>query len=212
MYEEVRVLTHSSIRIEAGGEVMYFDPFNIKDAAHDADIIFITHEHYDHFSPEDIAKISNSFTLLVCPESMKERLKETDIDEEFTELVAPGDELEVNKIKVEAIAAYNIGKQFHPKENAWAGYLITAGDTIYYIAGDTDVNADVSEVHCDVALLPCGGKYTMDAAEAATLAEKIAPKLAIPTHYGSVAGDASCGIVFAEKLNGKIEASVRMEY
>lgn len=212
MYEEVRVLTHSSIRIEAGGEVMYFDPFNIKDAAHDADIIFVTHEHFDHFSPEDIAKISNSFTLLVCPESMKERLKETDIDEEFIELVVPGDELEVNKVRIEAVAAYNVGKQFHPKENAWVGYIVTAGDTVYYVAGDTDVNADVSGVHCDVALLPCGGKYTMDVNEAAALAEKIAPKLAIPTHYGSVAGDPGCGAAFAEILKGKIETSVRMEY
>lgn len=212
MYEEVRVLTHSSIRIEAGGEVMYFDPFNIKDAAHDADIIFVTHEHFDHFSPEDIAKVRNDFTLLVCPESMRKKLKETDIDEEFIELVAPGDELEVNKVRVEAIAAYNVGKQFHPKENAWVGYLITAGDTVYYVAGDTDVNADVRQVRCDVALLPCGGKYTMDAKEAAALAEEISPRLAIPTHYGSVAGDPSCGETFAEKLKGKIETSVRKEY
>ena len=212
MYEEVRVLTHSSIRIEAGGEVMYFDPFNIKDAAHDADIIFVTHEHFDHFSPEDIAKVRNNFTLLVCPESMREKLKEIDIDEEFIELVAPGDELEVNKVKVEAIAAYNVGKQFHPKENAWVGYIVTAGDTVYYVAGDTDVNADARQVRCDVALLPCGGKYTMDAKEAAALAEEISPKLAIPTHYGSVAGDTTCGEAFAEKLKGKIETSVRKEY
>ena len=143
---------------------------------------------------------------------MREKLKEIDIDEEFIELVAPGDELEVNKVKVEAIAAYNVGKQFHPKENAWVGYIVTAGDTVYYVAGDTDVNADARQVRCDVALLPCGGKYTMDAKEAAALAEEISPKLAIPTHYGSVAGDTTCGEAFAEKLKGKIETSVRKEY
>ena len=212
MYDEVRVLTHSSIRIEAVGEVMYFDPFNIKEAVHDADIIFVTHEHFDHFSPEDIAKVRNDFTLLVCPETMAEKLKETDFDDEFIELVAPEDELEVNKVKIEVTAAYNVGKQFHPKENVWVGYLITAGDTVYYIAGDTDVNDDVKKVRCDVALLPCGGKFTMNAEEAASLAEEIAPKLAIPIHYGSVAGDPSCGASFAAKLEGKVETSVRMEY
>ena len=202
MFKEVRVLTHSSIRIDAG-EVMYFDPFNIRDAAHDADIIFITHEHYDHFSPEDIERVRNGLTLLICPKSMKDKLSETDFDDELIEYVEPGDELEINNVKIEAVPAYNVGKNFHPRENRWVGYLVTNGDTTYYVAGDTDANEDVRRIRCDVALLPCGGTYTMDADEAAGLASEITPKLAIPTHYGSVAGEASCGTAFADKLNGR---------
>lgn len=214
MYDNIRVLTHSSIRIE-GKEILYFDPFRIEEESHDADIIFVTHDHFDHFSPEDIAKLKNSMTLLICPESMKNRLAESGIDWEHTELVEPGDELEVDGIMITAVPAYNVGKQFHPKENAWVGYLVTMDGITYYVAGDTDINADVNAVSCDAALLPCGGTYTMNAAEAAELACTIAPKLAIPTHYGSVAGDKSCGESFAKAVRAKnsdIEVSVRMEY
>ncbi len=214
MFDEIRVLTHSSIRI-AGKEILYFDPYNVNEAAHDADIIFVTHEHFDHFSPEDIAKLKNDMTILICPASMKDRLEESGIDWEHTELVEPGDELEVDDIKICAIASYNVGKQFHPKENAWVGYLVTMNDTTYYVAGDTDINDDIKKIKCDAAMLPCGGTYTMTDKEAAELALIIEPKLAIPTHYGSVAGDADCGKRFADAVkagNPNIEVSVRMEY
>ena len=210
MYDEVRVLTHSSIRIDAG-EVMYFDPFEIKEAAHDADIIFVTHEHFDHFSPEDIAKIKADNTILVCPETIADKLSETDFDEDHIELVAPGDELSIDDIEIKVIPSYNVGKQFHPEANCWVGYLVTVHGTSYYVAGDTDINEDVKKVHCDVALLPCGGKYTMNPAEAAELACIISPKLAIPTHYGSVAGNQSCGSEFKAALSGKVACDVRME-
>ena len=210
MYNEVRVFTHSSIRIDAG-EIMYFDPFNIREASHDADIIFVTHEHFDHFSPEDIAKIKGDNTILVCPETMADKLSETDFDEEHIELVKPKDELSINDANIKVIPAYNVGKQFHPKTNLWVGYLVEVHGTSYYIAGDTDINEDVVNVHCDVALLPCGGTYTMDSSEAAKLAGIIAPKLVIPTHYGSVAGEPECGNKLAALLEGKIDCDVRME-
>lgn len=209
MYEEVQVLTHSSIRI-AENQIVYFDPFHVEGEPHDADIICVTHDHFDHYSPEDLAKVKNAATILVCPKTMEDSLSNSGIPEEFTELVAPGDELEINGVRIQAVPAYNVGKQFHPKANQWVGYLVTMNDVTYYIAGDTDINEDVKKVRCDAALLPVGGTYTMTAEEAAELAEMIHPKAAIPTHYGSVAGKAEDGQIFADLLKDKINVILKM--
>lgn len=209
MYEGVQVLTHSSIRI-AENQIVYFDPFHVDGEPHDADIICVTHDHFDHYSPEDLAKVKNAATILVCPKTMEDSLSNSGISEEFTELVAPGDELEINGVRIQAVPAYNVGKQFHPKANQWVGYLVTMNDVTYYIAGDTDINEDVKKVRCDAALLPVGGTYTMTAEEAAELAEMIHPKAAIPTHYGSVAGKAEDGQIFADLLKDKINVILKM--
>ncbi len=209
MYEEVQVLTHSSIRI-AENQIVYFDPFHVDGEPHDADIICVTHDHFDHYSPEDLAKVKNAATILVCPKTMEDSLSNSGISEEFTELVAPGDELEINGVRIQAVPAYNVGKQFHPQANQWVGYLVTMNDVTYYIAGDTDINEDVKKVRCDAALLPVGGTYTMTAEEAAELAEMIHPKAAIPTHYGSVAGKAEDGQIFADLLKDKINVILKM--
>lgn len=211
MYDEIRVLTHSSIKI-SGTSTIYVDPFKIKDALTDADIILITHEHYDHFSPEDIKKVQNGSTVFVAPQSMIGKLEDAGIESEFIEYVEPGDELEISGITIKAVPAYNVLKNFHPKKNCWVGYLVTMNGISCYVAGDTDINEDVEKVRCDVALLPCGGTYTMDVREAALLAEIIKPKLAIPTHYGNVAGDPEDGDRFVELLKGKVKAEIRMEY
>lgn len=209
MYDEVQVLAHSSIRI-AGNQVIYFDPFNVEGEPHDADIICVTHDHFDHYSPEDLAKVKNASTMLVCPKTIKESLTNSGISEEFTELVAPGDELEINGVRIQAVPSYNVGKQFHPKENQWVGYLVTMNDVTYYVAGDTDINEDVKKVQCDAALLPVGGTYTMTAEEAAELAKILQPEAAIPTHYGTVAGKAEDGQVFADLLKDKVPVIVKM--
>lgn len=209
MYEEVQVLTHSSIRI-AENQIVYFDPFHVDGEPHDADIICVTHDHFDHYSPEDLAKVKNAATILVCPKTMEHSLSNSGISEEFTELVAPGDELEINGVRIQAVPAYNVGKQFHPQANQWVGYLVTMNEVTYYIAGDTDINEDVKKVRCDAALLPVGGTYTMTAEEAAELAEMIHPKAAIPTHYGSVAGKAEDGQIFADLLKDKINVILKM--
>lgn len=216
MFDEAKVLTHSSIRI-GGRKILYFDPFNIRDESHDADMILITHDHYDHYSPEDIEKIRNDETILVCPESIKQKISSSSpgIVKERIKYMKPWDEMDIEGINVRAIPAYNVGKNFHKKSYKWLGYVVKMDETSYYIAGDTDINEDVLKVanlHPDVALIPCGGTFTMDVKEASNLALTLSPKLAIPTHYGSIAGDKKDGEDFVASLKGKVAAEVRMRY
>ncbi|MCM1084612.1 MAG: MBL fold metallo-hydrolase [Clostridium sp.] len=187
MYDEVTVLVHSSIRI-TGDKTIYFDPYNIEENSKDADFIFITHDHYDHFSPKDIEKIKKEATMLVMPASMEKQAAKTGISDEHTMLMLPGEAREINGISVEAVAAYNTLKPFHTKGKQFLGYVVTMNQTRYYIAGDTDINDENKQVKCDVAVVPVGGMYTMDAKEAAKLVNIIKPQMAIPSHYGSVVG------------------------
>lgn len=209
MYEEVKVLVHSSIRI-TGDATVYFDPFKVEKETNDADIILVTHEHFDHYSPADVAKVKNDSTVLVCPKSMEGLLADSGIDPEFIELVEAGDEIEINDVTINVIPAYNVGKKFHPQENQWVGYLVTMNSKTYYVAGDTDINEDVKKVRCNVALLPCGGTYTMSAEEAAELAKIIKPDVAIPTHYGDVAGAPGDGKKFVAAVAGEVETLIQL--
>lgn len=216
MYEEVEVLSHSSIKI-SGSLVLYFDPFNIADETHDADIILITHEHYDHYSPEDIGKIIKGGTILVCPESIKEKIKESPcgVAAQNIRYLSPDEDIELDSVKIHAVRAYNVDKNFHKKSYDWLGYVVSMDGTIYYVAGDTDINEDILSVrscHPDVALIPCGGTFTMDVREAASLAEKLSPKIAIPTHYGSIVGDKKDGDEFVRLLKGKVPAETRIKF
>lgn len=206
MLENVEVF-HSSIRIK-GSRIIYFDPFKISSERHDADIVFITHEHYDHFSPEDIDKVYNEKTILVVPESMAEN--EILAKYKVKLIVSPGVKNSLDDVSIKAIPAYNIGKPFHPKENGWVGYVVTMDETKYYVAGDTDITEEAKNVECDVAFLPCGGHYTMDYEEAATLANDIMPKVAVPTHYGSIVGDKENGKKFIELLDNSIEGIIKI--
>lgn len=196
----ITVNTQSSIRIE-GSKILYFDPFQIQDAAHDADLIFITHEHYDHFEPESIAKIKKEDTLLVAPESMKKKaLSESGIAPENCLFFQPGETHEAGSVVIETIPAYNKLKPFHIKGKKWQGYVVKMDDIRYYVAGDTDVNEDIRKVCCDVALIPIGGHYTMDWKQAAEYIAEIKPKAVIPTHYGSIVGNKTDGQDFQKML------------
>ena len=196
---------HSSIRI-AGSKIIYFDPYKVEEDFHDADLVFITHEHYDHYSKEDLDKVINGATIIVAPLSMQNK-----IDYENIYFVEPNKEYNLKEISFSTIRAYNIGKRFHPKENDWLGYIVTIDDTKYFVAGDTDITEDNKAVKCDVALLPCGGTYTMDYKEAAELANIIGPKVAIPTHYGSVAGSKEEGAKFIELLDDSIQGIIKIK-
>ena len=185
--EKIEVLCHSSIRIE-GKYIIYVDPFKIEKNYNDADIIFITHEHYDHYSQEDIDKVKKEDTIIVAPEGMLSQLLNKGIKKEKIITVRPNEEYTVKDIKFETVPAYNINKSFHPKENEWVGYIINLQGVTYYIAGDTDVIDENQKIKCDVAFVPVSGTYTMNYKEAADLVNQIEPKIAIPTHYGSVVG------------------------
>lgn len=205
MYEEVKVLTHSSIRI-AGDRVLYFDPYEVTDEYHDADMVFITHDHYDHYSPEDIKKVAKADTCIVMPQSMRGQEDKSGIHN--VKFIAPGESSETDGIAVSAVAAYNRMKPFHMKSRNFVGYVVTMSGIAYYVAGDTDMTDENSRVKCDVALVPVGGKFTMDYKEAAKLVNGIGPKLAIPTHYGKVTGSPEDGEKFARLVNDGIEVRI----
>ena len=207
MKDNVEVLCHSAIKI-TDENIIYFDPFHINKDYKDADIIFITHNHYDHFSKDDIEKVRKENTKIVIPKSMYEEALEIDFKEENIVVVEPNCEYMVDGMKFETIPAYNIDKQFHPKENNWVGYIIYINDTSYYIAGDTDITEDNLKVVCDVALVPVGGTYTMDYKEAANLINIIHPKIAIPTHYGTIVGSEEDAIKFSQLINKEIVCKI----
>ena len=208
----VTVNIQNSIRI-SGEKILYFDPINIVAKKHDADIIFITHEHYDHFEPNSIAKITNENTILVAPASMEKQVREASgIDN--IELWEPGSTHELAGLTIETIPAYNLfPKPFHTKNKKWLGYLVKMDGITYYVAGDTDVNEDVKKVRCDVALIPIGGKFTMDKKQAADLITSMKPKAVIPTHYGEIVGHPTDGNDFkdyVEIVDGSIQVELKL--
>ncbi len=208
--DNITVNTQSSIRI-AGSKVLYFDPFQVQTAAHDADVIFITHDHYDHFEPDSIKRISGEGTLLVAPESMKSKvLSESGMDAQKCLFLNPGESGEVCGLNVETIPAYNKLKPFHTKGKKWQGYVVTMDGIRYYVSGDTDVNEDIEKVQCDVALIPIGGFYTMDGKQAAEYIGKLKPKAVIPTHYGSIVGKKTDGQDFQRDLT-KVDGGIQVE-
>ena len=178
----IYVNTRSSIRI-MGSKTIYFDPLEIQGNPQDADIIFVTHVHYDHFSPEDIKKVMKDDTKMIVPISMLETIGEKGLPTDKLYGVQPGQTGECEGVKYQAIPAYNIGKAFHPKENNWVGYLVELDGTTYYAMGDTDVTPEAEAVDVDVIFVPVGGKYTMDADEAAEFINQKPRGLVVPIHY-----------------------------
>ena len=217
--DSVRVFTQSAIRIEGpGGTVAYLDPFRLTDAeaAHDADYLLITHAHYDHLSPEDAARVMGEKTVLVAPSSMADDVAGLSARAAATHLARAGEKLELPGLVVEAVAAYNVEPErlgMHPRDNGWLGYVLTLdGDpTRYFCAGDTDQNPDNEGVRCDVALVPIGGTYTMDARQAAAFVNALRPRVAVPIHYGSIVGTYADADAFAAAVDGAVEVVRKLE-
>ena len=207
MLEGIKVLCHSSIKFDKG-QVIYFDPYKINENYNDADVIFVTHSHYDHFSEEDILKVKKETTKIVVPEDLYDRSTDLGFDEGNILVVKPNEEYIVNNIKFKTIPSYNINKNFHPKDNNWVGYIITIDNVSYYIAGDTDITEENKKVKCDVAFVPIGGTYTMTAEEAANLVNEIKPKIAVPIHYGLIVGTKEDEEVFKSLVNENINVEV----
>lgn len=210
MLENIEVLCHSSIRINKE-KVIYIDPFKIDKNYNDADIIFITHDHYDHYSEEDIDKVKKEDTIIVAPEELLTKLLRKGFRQDYIITVDSDEEDMVEGIKFETIPAYNTNKQFHPKENGWVGYIVEIRGIRYYIAGDTDITEENKKVKCDVAFVPAGGTYTMDFKEAAELINEIKPKIAVPIHYGSIVGTKQDAEYFIKLLHPSIEGVILMK-
>jgi len=173
-------LGHAAVRI-GGKQVIYIDPYELKDGPV-ADIILVTHDHFDHLSAVDIAKIQGAQTIIVIPEGYQGKVKG------HVQPVRPGEKITVSGVEVQAVPAYNIGKTFHPREKGYVGYVLKAEGITYYHAGDTDHIPEMKTIRTDVAFLPVGGTYTMTATEAARATQDIQPKVAVPIHWGSIVG------------------------
>ncbi len=207
---DIRVFTQSSIRIACAEGVIYLDPFRMDAEPHDADLVLITHNHYDHFSPEDIERVRRADTVFVVPAKLGAQAREVLGEAVEIHTVVPGEHYKVAGVDFDTVASYNIGKAFHPKSAGWVGYVLTADGQRIYVAGDTDDTPEAEAVSCDVALVPIGGTYTTDAREAAGLINAIAPKLAIPTHYGSIVGRMGDADDFAAAVKPGIKVEVQI--
>jgi L-ascorbate metabolism protein UlaG (beta-lactamase superfamily) len=194
-------LGHDGFLIRGNGKVIVIDPYEV-DECEPADIILITHEHYDHCSREDVKKIQKDSTVIVTEGHSAKNLSGD------VRVVRPGDKLTVSGIPVEAVPAYNTNKAFHPKDNGWLGFIVTVDGVRIYHAGDTDLIPEMATFQTDIALLPVSGTYVMTAEEAVEAANVIKPKLVIPMHYGAIVGSASDAQRFSDALRGICEVRV----
>ena len=200
-------LGHASFRLSRAGVTLYFDPWKISSEPHDADLILISHPHFDHLDPGDVAKVAGPKTEVVTVAACAEQLKAAGFTGTIR-IVKPGDKIRAKGVSIEVIPAYNTDKKFHKKEFGWAGFIVELDGVRIYHAGDTDFIPEMRGLKTDVALLPVSGVYVMTAEEAAEAAKAINPKVAVPMHYGSLIGTAAdakkfqelCGAVVVEVL------------
>ncbi len=182
-------LGHDSFRIEGDGLVLYFDPFQLTGGPK-ADLILISHDHFDHCSPADVAMVSTAKTVIVTIAAAAAKLA----GHGPLQIVKPGDRVTVKGIPIEAVPAYNVNKfrspgvPFHPKEAGHVGFVITVGGQRIYHTGDSDCIPEMADIQTDIALLPVSGTYVMTADEAVEAARLLRPGLAIPMHVGSGIG------------------------
>jgi L-ascorbate metabolism protein UlaG (beta-lactamase superfamily) len=206
---QITWLGHDGFKLKQE-QVVYLDPYQLKAAHEPADVVCVTHEHFDHFSLDDLKKVVAPATTLVtiaacAAEAKGLRLKEIRV-------VKPGDRVRVGAVAIEAVAAYNLdkfrspGNPFHPQRDGKVGYVVTLGTTRIYHAGDTDQIPEMERAKdVDVALLPVSGTYVMTAAEAAHACDAIRPKLAIPMHYGAIVGDEGDAEAFRKGAACRVE-------
>lgn len=185
----VQWLGHASFRISHGESVIYIDPWKLSGFSGDAAVVLVSHSHYDHYSADDIKAVSCEDTELIGSGDIVSG-----------RVILPGETINVGDISIIGVASYNPHKQFHPKANNWLGFVIEVGSVRIYYAGDTDLVDEMKGLgDIDLAFLPVGGTYTMNAEEAAEAAGVINPKQALPYHWGDIVGDRDDAKRFAEK-------------
>ena len=211
--ENIQLVAHSAIGIiNKSRKIIYFDPFKLENKFNkDADYIFITHPHYDHFSPEDILEIKNDNTIIIVPFELLERCLELGFNKNKIFTIEVNNNYQLDKLSFKTVPAYNLNKEFHKKDFGWVGYVINIDDTIFYIAGDTDNITEIQNINCDMAFVPVGGTYTMTYREAADLVKVIKPKVAIPIHYKTIVGTYEDAINFQKELENKIDSVILMK-
>ncbi len=197
---KLRWLGHDCFKIEYKGLVIYIDPFSIK--TDKADLVLITHDHFDHCSIDDIKKLNGNFEVIAA-EACRKMLSGFN-----SRFVRPGDEIEVKGVKIKAVPAYNVnkfrepGKVFHPKEAGYVGFVLQLDKVSIYHAGDTDFIPEMKEIKADIALLPVSGTYVMTVDECVKAAEVINARITIPMHYGSIVGSKKDAEEFKKKYKG----------
>lgn len=195
-------LGNAGFKIKTRSKVIYIDPYQIKETEK-ANYVFLTHSHQDHLSLEDLQKVVDENTVIVCSVDCLEQLGE--LPSNNIEPMEPFKSLDLLGVKVETTPAYNLGKKFHPEGNSWLGFVIELENIRIFHSGDTDVLEELKKVECDIALLPVSGTYVMNAEEAAELANTIQPKVAvIPMHYGSVVGTTEDAEKFKSLCKGNV--------
>jgi L-ascorbate metabolism protein UlaG (beta-lactamase superfamily) len=207
MVENLHWLGHASFRFD-GSKTVYFDPWKLSLNPKKADIVLITHDHFDHYSPDDIELIATGDTTLLADRIVSKQLQNAKPNCKEIKSLSPQDTANIQNVKIMAVASYNTNKQFHTKEANKLGFIVTLDGLTIYHAGDTDFIPEMKDYRCDIALLPVSGTYVMTAEEAAHAALAIKPKIAIPMHYGDIVGSTVDARRFHDLLKGKIEVRI----
>jgi len=208
MIERIHWLGHASFRIDGKGAVIYIDPWKLRDPVK-GDLVLVTHEHFDHCSPDDISAVVKDTTVVVCSSSALGSLENL-VSADRLRVVQPDEETAVMGVKVRAIPAYNTAPErqgFHPRDKAKprVGFFITVDGSTIYHTGDTDSVPEMEGLAPDVLLIPVGGTYTMDPGQAADAAAKINPKLAVPMHWGDIVGGRPEAEEFKKAFKGEVK-------
>lgn len=198
--KKIHWLGHDAIRLD-GSTVVQFDPFQIS-AGRQADLILISHDHYDHNSPEDLAKVRKDGSVIVTDAASAKKISGD------VRVVAPGDRLTVGGVDIEVHPAYNTDKEFHPKDAGMLSFIVTLDGVRFYHAGDTDLIPEMKDLQVDIAFLPVSGTYVMTAEEAVQAAMAVKPKIAIPIHYGAIVGSEDDAKKFKKALEGQIDVVI----
>ena len=205
-------LGHDSFRIKFQGKIIYIDPYNLKKSYEPADVICVSHNHFDHLSYDDLKKLVVDKTVLVGAQECKDGFDRFKKNKKI--YLLPGQEIEVEGIKIKAVPAYNINKfrspgvVFHPKSDNKIGFVLNIGGVTIYHAGDTDNIPEVKGLKPDIALLPVSGTYVMTKEEAVQAVKDIMPRIAIPMHYGTIVGTEQDAIYFKNNAPKEIEVHI----